>query len=111
MNRKEIIKEYKEKKQTGAVYKITNTVNGKYLIDHSPNLRSVHSHFQFALNVGNAFDLKLKKDWKEFGGEAFKLEILEELEQREDQSQAEFMEELKTLEQLLRANFDKADEY
>jgi hypothetical protein len=39
------------------------------------------------------------------------LEVLEELEQKPEQSQAEFMDDLKTLEQLCRANLDTSKEY
>lgn len=109
--RKELSKEYKERKPVGGVYKILNEVSGKYVVDHSVNLKSVQNHFQFALKMGNPMHLKLKKDWAELGGQAFKLEILEELEQRPDQSEAQFIEELKTLEQLWRANFDGSKEY
>lgn len=112
MNRKkEIIKEYKERKLQGGVYKITNTVNGKYLINHSANLNSVKNQFQFAVKTGSTVDPRLRKDWEECGAQAFSLEILEELEQRPEQSQAEFMDELKTLEQMLRANFDSSKSY
>jgi hypothetical protein len=41
----------------------------------------------------------------------FTLEVLEELEQKPDQSEAEFMEDLKALEQLCRANLDESKEY
>jgi hypothetical protein len=39
------------------------------------------------------------------------LTILEELEQKPEQSQAEFMDDLKTLERLWRANLDESKEY
>src|SRR5258708_30692542 len=109
--RKEIINEYKERKLYGGVYTITNTLNGKYLIGHAANLKSVQNHFQFAITTGSTVHPKLQKDWEELGLQAFTLEVLEELKQRPDQSQAEFMEELKILEQLWRANLDASKEY
>lgn len=113
--RKEIIKEYKERQLHGGVYQITNTLSGKYLIGYAANLKSVHNRFQlaqeFAITTGSPFHPKLKKDWEELGAQAFTLEILEELKQRSDQSQAEFLEELETLEQLWRANLDVSKEY
>ena len=51
------------------------------------------------------------KDCDELGAQAFTLEVLEELEQKPEQSQAEFMDDLKTLEQLWRANLDASKEY
>lgn len=109
--RKKIINEYKERLLHGGVYKITNTQSGKYLIGHAANLKSVQNRFQFAMTTGSTLHPKLKKDWEELGTQAFTLEILEELKQRSDQSQAEFLEELETLEQLWRANLDVSREY
>jgi len=109
--RKEIINEYKERKSRGGVYTITNTLNGKYLISYAANLKSVQNHFQFAVTTGSTFHPKLRKDWEELGATAFTLEVLEELEQKPEQSQAEFLDDLKTLEQLLRANFDTSKAY
>jgi hypothetical protein len=109
--RKEIINEYKERKLYGGVYTITNTLSGKYLISHAANLKSVQNHFQFAITTGSTIHPKLQKDCDELGAQVFTLEILEELEQRPDQSKAEFMDDLKTLEQLCRASLDASKEY
>lgn len=111
MNRKEIIHAYKERKLCGGVYTITNKTNGKYLIGHAANLQSVQNHFQFAVMTGSTLHPRLQKDWEHLGAEAFTLEIREELEQKPGQSQAEFMGDLKTLEQLWRANLDTSLEY
>src|SRR6266581_7352655 len=104
--RKEIINEYKRRRLYGGVYTITNTVNGKYFIGHTANLKSVQNHFQFAVTTGSTVHPKLKKDWDELGAQAFRLEVLEELEQKPEQSQTEFLDDLKILEQLWRANLD-----
>jgi hypothetical protein len=109
--RKEIINAYKERKLRGGVYTITNTVSGKYLIGHAANLKSVQNRFQFAITTGSPVHPKLQKDWNELGAKAFVLGVLEELEQKPEQSQAEFMDDLKTLEQLWRANLDVSKEY
>lgn len=109
--RKELLHEYKERKIVGGVYKITNTRNGKHFIGHAANLNSVQNHFQFAMTTGSAIHPRLQKDWQEMGGHSFTLAILEELEQRPDQSHAEFMDDLKTLEQMCRASFDASKEY
>lgn len=109
--RKEIINEYKDRKLRGGVYTITNTQNGKYLLAHTVNVQSVQNHFQFAVTTGSTIHPKMKKDWEEVGAKAFTLEILEELEQKPGQSQAEFMDDLQTLEQLWRANLDASKAY
>jgi hypothetical protein len=109
--RKDLSREYKERRLQGGVYVVMNTVNGKYLLGHAANLASVRNHFQFAVSTGSALHPKLKQDWAECGGQAFTLEVVEELEQRPDQSQAEFIDDLKTLEDLLRADFDPSKAY
>ena len=95
----------------GGVYSITNTLNGKYLIGYAANLKSVQNHFQFALATGSTVHPRLRKDWEELGATAFTLEVLEELEQKPEQSEAEFIDGLKTLEHLWRANLDASKEY
>jgi hypothetical protein len=109
--RKEIINEYKARKLYGGVYTITNTLSGKYLIGHAANLKSVQNRFQFAMTTGSPVHPKLQKDWEELGAQVFTLEVLEEVEQQPEQSQAEFMDDLKTLEHLWRANLDESKEY
>ena len=109
--RKEIINQYKERKLCGGVYTITNTLNGKYLIGHAADLKSVQNRFQFAVTTGSTLHPKLQKDWDALGAQAFTLQVLEEFEQKPDQSQAEFLDDLKTLEQLWRANLDASKEY
>jgi hypothetical protein len=109
--RKEITNAYKERKSSGGVYTITNTQNGKHFIDHTANIQSIRNHFQFALTTGSTIHPKLQKDWKEFGSQAFTLQVLEELVQKPEQSQAAFIEDLQTLEALCRANLDASKEY
>jgi hypothetical protein len=111
MDRREISRAYKERKLLGGVYTITNTLTGQYLIGHAANLASVRNHFQFAVTTGSAVHPKLRKDWEALGPSAFILDVLEELEQRPEQSQAQFMADLQTLEQLWRANLDASKEY
>ncbi len=109
--RREISKQYKERKLHGGVYTITNTVNGKYLIGHAPDLTSLRNRFQFSVTTGSAIDPRLRRDWGALGAQAFRLDVLEELEQGSDQTQDDFLEDLKTLEQLWRANLDASKEY
>lgn len=109
--RKTLINEYKERKRRGCVYLVTNSQSGKYLIGHSANVESERNKFQFASMTGTAFHPRLRKDWKESGAQAFTLKILEELEQKPDQEQEAFMDDLQALEQLWRATLDPAQEY
>lgn len=109
--RREISKEYKDRRLVGGVYTITNTANDRYLLGHVADVASLRNRFQFAVTTGSTVDPRLRGDWTAFGAAAFRLDVLEELEQKQDQSQAEFMDDLKTLEDLRRADFDTAKAY
>jgi hypothetical protein len=109
--RRAMSKAYRERRMLGGVYTITNVVTGGYLLDHAADLASVRNRFQFAVSTNSAVHPKLRADWQTLGAEAFRLEVREELEQGPEQTQAEFMEDLKALEQLVRASLDASKEY
>ncbi len=110
-NRRELSKAYKERQRRGGVYTITNTASGKYLLGYAADLASVRNHFAFAVATGSAVHPKLRDDWRELGPEPFKLNVLEELEQKPDQTEAEFLDDLRTLEQLWRTQLDATKQY
>lgn len=109
--RREISKAYKDRRLRGCVYTITNTQNGRYLIGHAADVTSMRNRFQFAITTGSAVDPRLRQDWDAFGPAAFRLDVLEELEQGSEQSQADFLDDLKMLEQLRRADLDVSKAY
>lgn len=110
-DRRAISKGYKERKLQGGVYTITNTVSGKYVIGYAANLDSVRNHFAFAVRANSAVHPALRADWTALGGQAFALAVVAELEQHPGQSEAEFLTDLKALEQLCRADLVPAMEY
>ena len=109
--RKKLINEYKQLKQSGGIYKITNSLSGMYLLGHTSDLRGIQNRFNFSVSTGSCIHPKLQKDWKEFGGKTFTFDILESIEKKEDQSQDEFIDDLKTLEQIWHGKFDTSNEY
>ena len=109
--RKELINEYKGRKLSGGVFKITNTITGNYMLNHAIDLQGSQNLFDFSVATGSCVNTKVQKDWKEFGGKAFAFEVLEEIEINEDQSLKEFKEDLKALEQLWRERLDPSKEY
>jgi hypothetical protein len=99
-DRKTRINEYKERKVIGGVFRVVNTRNGKYLLDYAADLQAKQNNFNFMVTTNASFDYKMDKDWKEFGAAAFKFEVLDSLEKKKDQSQEQFIEDLKTLKQM-----------
>jgi hypothetical protein len=110
-NRRTISRDYKERKLQGGVYTVTNTQNGKYVIGYAANLDSIRNRFAFAVRTNSAVHPALRADWAALGAEAFALAVVAELEQPSGQSEAEFLTDLKALEQLCRADLDPAREY
>ena len=111
MNKRDISRTYKERRRLGGVYRITNTVNGRYLLGYAADVASARNRFAFAQSTGSAVDPRLRADWQEQGPQAFTLEVLEELEQGPEQSESEFLEDLRTLEGLWREKLDARNEY
>lgn len=109
--RKELISKYKNRKISGGVYRIVNTVSGKYLLKNAVDLKGSKNLFDFSVQTDMCPDFKVQKDWKQYGSKAFTFEVLEEIEINEDQSPQEFKEDLKALEELWREKLDPALEY
>jgi len=101
-NRKELIRKYKERKVTGGVYRILNTQNGKYLLASCIDLKGDRNRFDFSVSTGSCVQLKLQKDWNQFGPKAFKFEVLDELKKDPEQDNTAFREELRLLEEMWR---------
>ena len=79
MDKKALIREYKENKRPMGVYQIRNTVNGKLLVGTSVDLPSMLNRHRAELRMGGHKNRELQKDWAEFGLEAFEFEILDTL--------------------------------
>lgn len=98
-SRKDLIKEYKQKKFNAGVFQIRNTLNGKVYIDHSVNLDAIYNRHRTELNFGSHRNRALQQDWKEFGEDGFVFEVLSELKQEDDGLQ-DVPKELKQLESM-----------
>jgi hypothetical protein len=106
--RKQLVSEYKQARPEAGVYRIVNSKNGKVLLASSPNLPSVQSKMEFArsTNAATIFGYTMAPDVRQYGINAFSLEILEVLEVRPEMTQAEILADLETLEELWREKED-----
>jgi hypothetical protein len=109
--RKTLKNEYKQGKIIGGIYRITNTHNGMYLLDYAINLQAKQNMFNFMASSGSCLDYRMKKDWAEFGGKVFIFEMLEALEKKKEQSQDEFISDLKMLTQFWSEKLDSSKRY
>ena len=109
--RKTLSEEYKQRKIIGGIYKVTNTHNGKYLLDYATDLKAKQNGFDFMISSGSCFDYKLKTDMEAFGSKVFIFEIVEAIEKKKEQSQVEFIDDLKMLEELWSNKLDASSRY
>ena len=109
--RKELINEYKQRKIIGGIYRLTNTRNGMYFLDHATDLKAKQNSFNFMASSGSCFHFKLQKDWQEYGGSVFVFDTLEEIEKKKEQSQQEFLDDLETLQQIWSEKLPASNRY
>jgi len=109
--KKTLTNEYKQRKIIGGIYRVKNTQNGMYLLDNTTNLQAKQNAFYFMVSSGSCFHYKLKKDWESFGGKMFIFEVLEQIEKKREQSQDEFIADLKMLEQFWSKKLDSSTRY
>jgi len=97
--RKELKREFKEKKRTAGVFQIRNTVNGKILLGSSLNLDGPLNSHRFMLTIGSHRNAALQKEWNEYGPDKFVFEILETVKIK-DEPGFSIKDELILLEQI-----------
>jgi hypothetical protein len=109
--KREIVSEYKQRKTAGGIYRITNTINGRYLLKAETDLQSFQNRFNFSMRMNSCLNPKMQKDFEEFGAGAFALEFLEETEKKEDESAMGFRDRLKRMEEAWAEKFDREKAY
>lgn len=77
--KKELKKEYRQQHPPMGVYRIRNIANDKVLIGTALNLTGAINSSRFQLNAGSHSNKTLQAEWREFGGESFSFEIVDEL--------------------------------
>jgi hypothetical protein len=82
--RKEIKREYKERKKPAGVFQVKNTVNGKVLLGSILNLEGPLNGHRFMLTIGRHRNPALQKEWDEYGPNKFVFEILEVVKVKDD---------------------------
>lgn len=105
-SRTELKDAYKNRKITGGVYNVRNTVSGRMLVMSTTDLHGAVNRYAFARQMGGCFHPKLQKDLEQYGKDVFAFETLEELDKRADQTDAEFAADIKTLEEMWMEKLD-----
>ncbi len=84
MDRKELIRQYKETPRPMGVFRVHNTVADKSFVGRSPDLPSMLNRQRFQLSSGGHPNHALQEDWNRLGPQAFLFEILEVVKSSDD---------------------------
>ncbi len=95
--RARLIAQYKEIPIEAGVYQIRNKLNGKLLVDSTPNLKTLNGRAG-SLTLGSYPNKELQREWTEYGADAFVMEVLEVLKPS-DNPFVNVKDELKQLEE------------
>ncbi len=110
-NRKQLVDAYKERKKVGGVCAIVCSANGRKLLQAAPDLPGAKNKYAFFTATGACPEIALTKDWAQFGRDAFSFDVLEELEQKPEQSTKEFREDLNALMEMWREKIGAEELY
>lgn len=99
MDRKALIRDYKETPRPMGIYRVRNTRNGKSLVGASVNLPAILNRHRALLKLGSHTNRTLQKDYDELGPEAFEFEILDTLRPPQEPGY-DPTDDLKVLEQM-----------
>jgi hypothetical protein len=98
MNRREMIKEYKNTSRPMGIVQVKNIRNGRVYITASANTAGTINSIRFQLKMGSFFPSSaLTEDWKEMGEQSFVIEVIDELKPGEDPAY-DYRDDLKALE-------------
>lgn len=84
MDRKALIREYKETARPMGVFRVLNTTNGKALIGASLDLPAALNRQRAQLRLGAHPDRQMQSDWKQAGDAAFSFEVLDTLPPKDE---------------------------
>lgn len=101
IDRKALLRRYKDNPPVMGVYRIRNTVTGGYLLGSSASVPGALNRHRFELEMGSGHCRGLQTEWIEHGVGAFAFETLDTLDPSEDPG-ADPAEELELLEGLWR---------
>ena len=77
MDRREAIRNYKERVQPMGIFCIRNQRNGKAFLGSSLDVPAMLNRLRFQLQLGKHPNVALQTDWTHLGADAFTLETLD----------------------------------
>jgi hypothetical protein len=99
MDRKAMVRAYREQRPTMGIFQVRNTVSGRVLIGASTDVPAMLNRHQAQLRMGGHPNRELQADWRALGADAFAFEALDTLTPS-DAPDADPRADLKVLERM-----------
>lgn len=84
VDRKALIREYKDTPRTAGVYRVTHAPSGRTLVGSSPDAPAMLNRIKAQLRMGAHRNARLQKDWDDGDPGDFVFEIVDTLSPRDD---------------------------
>ena len=99
INKRDLVRQYKQNPPEMGIFKITNTTNGKMFIGKAKNVKGILNSNKFQLKMGSHFIRELQEDYNKSGEDSFLFEQIDSLEPKDDINY-DYTEDLETLENM-----------
>jgi hypothetical protein len=84
VNRKELVRQYKERRSSMGVYRVRNTVTGNAIVAAATDLTAILNRHQAQLRMDAHASRALQADWRAHGPGSFVFEVLDTLSRPDD---------------------------
>ena len=101
MDRKELIRKYKETPRPAGVYRVVHRPSGRTLLGSSLDAPAMFNRIRAQLDMKSHPNKQLQHDWDIDGEDAFEFEVVDLLEATEDPDR-DIRDDLRTLQELWR---------
>lgn len=81
----------------GGIYVIRCQGNGRTWLKSTSDLKGEQNRFQFALSNNSSPTPAMLREWNQYGAKSFSLQVLEELEKKDTQTDREFADDVQAL--------------
>ncbi len=105
--RRELKQQYKMTKPDMGLFIVRCNENNKVFLQATQDMRTVKAGILVRLESGMHPNRELQKEWKEFGGDSFCMEILEVLPYESDASKTDYSDDLKLLQSMWEEQLQK----
>ncbi len=109
MDRKALIRQYKETPRPAGVFRVANSRTGKSLVSSSPDAPAMLNRIRAQLQMGSHPNRALQADWNADGSDAFSFEVLDLLPPKEG-ADGDAADDLRVLEDLWIEKLDRSPE-